>query len=123
MSSERHIVGHLAGGEQRLGLAVVNAVWGHVADARVPVHRAVPVEEGLAVRSRILDAAEACREVGPILHRLELCLRGRRPAKSYTARINGHEPYAYNKDVLERLPNKPNRRIDELLPHRWTPAS
>jgi transposase len=38
----------------------------------------------------------------------------------HTARINGHEPYAYLKDVLERLPTQPASRIDELLPHRWT---
>jgi hypothetical protein len=59
------------------GLAVVNAVRGHVADARVPVHRVVPGEEGVAVCARVLDAAEACREVGPVLHRLELRLRVR----------------------------------------------
>ena len=27
------------------------------------------------------------------------------------------------KDVLERLPTQPNRRIDELLPHRWKPGA
>jgi transposase len=36
-----------------------------------------------------------------------------------TARQNGHEPYAYLKDVLTRLPTHPDRRIAELLPHRW----
>lgn len=36
-----------------------------------------------------------------------------------TARQNGHEPYAYLKDVLTRLPTHPDRRIVELLPHRW----
>lgn len=40
-----------------------------------------------------------------------------------TARINGHEPCAYLKDVLERLPTQPASRIDELLPHRWRPAT
>jgi len=40
-----------------------------------------------------------------------------------SARINGHDPYAYLKDVLERLPTQPNSRIDELLPHRWAPAT
>ena len=40
----------------------------------------------------------------------------------HSARINGHEPYAYLKDVLQRLPTQPASRIDELLPHRWTPA-
>ena len=41
----------------------------------------------------------------------------------HTARINGHEPYAYLKDVLERLPTLPASRIDELLPYNWQPAS
>ena len=37
----------------------------------------------------------------------------------HSARINGHDPYAYFKDVLERLPTHPASRIDDLLPHRW----
>ena len=37
----------------------------------------------------------------------------------HSARINGHDPYAYLKDVLERLPTHPASRIDDLLPHRW----
>jgi hypothetical protein len=41
----------------------------------------------------------------------------------HSARINGHEPYTYITDVLERLPTHPASRIDELLPHRWSPAS
>jgi transposase len=40
-----------------------------------------------------------------------------------SARLNGHEPWAYLKDVLERLLEHPNHRIEELLPHRWTPAA
>lgn len=40
-----------------------------------------------------------------------------------SARLNGHDPYAYLRDVLERLPTQPNSRIDQLLPHRWTPAA
>jgi len=39
-----------------------------------------------------------------------------------SARLNDHDPYRYLKDVLARLPTQPNSRIDELLPHRWTPA-
>jgi transposase len=39
----------------------------------------------------------------------------------HSARLNGHDPYAYLKDVLERLPTQPARRIDELLPYRWQP--
>jgi hypothetical protein len=34
------------------------------------------------------------------------------------AKLNGHDPYAYLKDVLTRLPTHPNHRIGELLPHR-----
>ena len=37
-----------------------------------------------------------------------------------SARINGHDPYAYLKDVLTRLPAQQAREIDQLLPHRWT---
>lgn len=40
-----------------------------------------------------------------------------------SARINGHEPHAYLKDVLERLPTHPASRIEELLPHRWKPET
>jgi transposase len=39
-----------------------------------------------------------------------------------SAKLNGHDPYAYLKDVMDKLPTWPNRRIDELLPHRWRPA-
>ncbi|WP_237174075.1 IS66 family transposase [Paracandidimonas lactea] len=38
-----------------------------------------------------------------------------------SAKLNGHDPYAYLKDVLTRLPTHPNNRIDELLPHNWAP--
>ena len=40
-----------------------------------------------------------------------------------SAKLNGHDPYAYLKDALERLPTQPNSRIDELLPHRWAPRA
>ena len=39
-----------------------------------------------------------------------------------SARMNGHDPYAYLKDVLTRLPTHKASRIDELLPHRWQPS-
>lgn len=39
-----------------------------------------------------------------------------------SAKLNGHDPYAYLKDVLTRLPIQRASQIDELLPHRWTPA-
>jgi len=40
-----------------------------------------------------------------------------------SAKLNDHDPSRYLKDVLARLPTQPNSRIDELLPHRWTPAT
>ena len=40
-----------------------------------------------------------------------------------SAKLNGHDPYAYLKDVLERLPTQRDSEIDALLPHRWTPAT
>ena len=39
-----------------------------------------------------------------------------------SAKLNGHEPWAYLKDVLTRLPTQLNSRIEELLPHKWQPA-
>jgi hypothetical protein len=41
----------------------------------------------------------------------------------HSARINGRDPYAYLRDVLERLPTHPASRIAELMPHRWRPAA
>ena len=39
-----------------------------------------------------------------------------------SAKLNGHDPYAYLKDVLQRLPTQRAGAINELLPHRWLPA-
>jgi len=39
-----------------------------------------------------------------------------------SARMNGHDPYAYLKDVLTRLPTQRASCIEELLPHRWQPV-
>ncbi|MDK3025105.1 IS66 family transposase [Cupriavidus taiwanensis] len=38
----------------------------------------------------------------------------------HSARLNGHDPHAYLRDVLERLPTQSASRIGELLPHRWS---
>jgi transposase len=40
-----------------------------------------------------------------------------------SAKLNGHDPHAYLKDVLTRLPTHKASRIDELLPHNWQPAT
>lgn len=39
----------------------------------------------------------------------------------HSAKLNGHD--AYLRDVLERLPTQPASKIEELLPHRWTPSA
>lgn len=36
-----------------------------------------------------------------------------------SARLNGHDPYAYLKDILSRLPTQKASTIEELLPHNW----
>ena len=36
-----------------------------------------------------------------------------------SAKLNGHDPWVYLKDVPTRLPSHMNRRIHELLPHCW----
>ncbi len=41
----------------------------------------------------------------------------------HSARLNGHDPQAYLKDVLERQPTHKAKDIDDLLPHRWQAAS
>ncbi|RMT18853.1 putative transposase [Pseudomonas amygdali pv. mori] len=35
-----------------------------------------------------------------------------------SARMNGHDPYAYLKDVLMRLPTQRASEIEQLLPHQ-----
>ena len=41
-----------------------------------------------------------------------------------TAKLNDVEPYAYLKDVLERMTHgHPVNRLDDLLPWNWTPTA
>jgi hypothetical protein len=40
-----------------------------------------------------------------------------------SARLNGHDPYRYLRDVLQRLPTHKASRIDDLLPHCWSEAA
>ena len=39
-----------------------------------------------------------------------------------TAKLNGHEPHAYLKAVMESLPTQKYSQINELLPYNWQPA-
>lgn len=38
-----------------------------------------------------------------------------------SAKLNGHDPWAYLKDVFERLPTLKQRDLAQLLPHHWRP--
>jgi transposase len=38
-----------------------------------------------------------------------------------SARLYGHDPWVYLRDVLTRRPMHPARDIDALPLHRWTP--
>jgi transposase len=40
-----------------------------------------------------------------------------------SAKLNGHDPWAYFKDVFERLPTLKHRDLEQLLPHNWRPAN
>lgn len=39
-----------------------------------------------------------------------------------SAKLNGHEPYAYLKEILTRLPTQKASAIHELLPQNWIPS-
>ena len=38
-----------------------------------------------------------------------------------SAKLNGHDAWAYMKDVFERLPTLKDRDLHTLLPHNWQP--
>lgn len=38
-----------------------------------------------------------------------------------SAKLNGHKPYTYLRDVLARLPTQKASRVAELLPQNWKP--
>ena len=40
-----------------------------------------------------------------------------------SAKLNGHDPWAYLKDVFERLPTLKQRDLAQLLPHNWRAAN
>ena len=40
-----------------------------------------------------------------------------------SAKLNGHDPWEYLKDVFERLPTTKQRDLAQLLPHNWQPPS
>lgn len=40
-----------------------------------------------------------------------------------SAQLNGHDQYAYMKNVLSRLPSQRQSEIGGLLLHRWVPVA
>lgn len=48
---------------------------------------------------------------------------GRRDEGVRSAQLNGLDPHAYMKDVLQRLPTQRASAIGDLLPHRWKPST
>jgi len=89
----------------------------HVSDARVPVDNNA-VENSirpiaLGRKNWLFIGSEQAGERAAVLMSL-----------IESAKLNGHDAWAYLKDVLTKLPTWPNSRLDELLPHRWVaPAS
>jgi transposase len=93
--------------------------WGAL--TRFLKHGALPIDNNWVVENRIRPIA-----LGRSNWLFAGSLRsGQRAAAVMSlvqsAKLNGHDPYACLRDVLERLPTQPNNRIDELRPHRWTP--
>jgi hypothetical protein len=66
---------HLTLRQDGLGFAEMNHGRGQQPEAGVPVLLVVPPEKLLTEGAAVLDAAEAVREVRPVLHRAELALR------------------------------------------------
>ena len=94
-----------------------DALLVHVDDARVPVDNN-PVENvirpiALGRKNWLFIGSEQAGERAAVLMSL-----------IESAKLNGHDAWAYLKDVLTKLPTWPNSRIEELLPYRWVaPAS
>ncbi len=86
------------------------ALLRYLKDGRVPIdnNRVENVMRPVAVgRKNCLFAGSlrAGQRMAAILSLLE------------TAKLNGHDPYIWLRDVLTRLPSWPNSRLNELLPY------
>ena len=90
--------------------------WGalvvHVGDARVPVdNNAVEnMMRPIALGRKnwlFIGSQQAGERAATLMSLIE------------SAKLNGHDAWAYLKDVLTKLPTWPNSRLEELLPHRW----
>ena len=95
----------------------------HIA-VRSAAHRlldALPAPStGANAKSRSCDCADAQNRKAWLFHGSELA--GQRAAMVMSLiNLNGHDPWAYHKDVPTRMPTHLNSRIEELLSHRRQP--
>lgn len=97
-------------------LNVWAALTRHLVDGDVPV-------DNNHLENRIRPWAMGCR--ARLFAGSEL--PGQRAAVStslvQSAKMCGHDPHAYLRDVLQRLPTQLNSCIEILLPHRWQPST
>ena len=56
---------------------------------------------------------------GLTLERKNWLFVGSQQAGERAAKLNGHDAWAYLKDIRTKLSTWPNSRIHELLPHGW----
>ncbi len=40
-----------------------------------------------------------------------------------TAKLHGIEPFAWLRDVLDRIADHPNKNLKDLLPQNWSPKT
>ncbi|CAM4213243.1 IS66 family transposase [Roseateles saccharophilus] len=83
-------------------------------DGNVPIDTAENSIRPLAVGRRnwlFVGSQQAGERAGNILSLIE------------SAKLNGHDPWAYLKDVFERLPTLKDRDLAQLLPHNWKPPT
>ena len=71
------IEGLLSGCIDRVGLAVMDLIWGHEAEAGMMVIVIVPIEEAAAESLGVLDAAEAFGKFRLVFEGFEVAFRER----------------------------------------------
>ena len=77
VGAEGAIEGFLAGRMDRIGLAVMDLIGRHQADAGMMMVLVVPIEKAAAERLGVLDAAEALGELRLVFQGLEVAFRER----------------------------------------------
>ncbi len=90
------------------------ALTQHLSDARIPIDNN-PIENAirplaLGRKNWLFVGSQQAGERAAVLMTL-----------IESAKLNGHDAWAYLKDVLTKLPTWPNSRLHDLLPHHWVP--